>query len=93
MGRSIWRSIAANTSLITGIYLGLKAADSIMWNQKKYDQMKEQIEMDYWKKYGHPKVAEPELFKSMLHEGEFYQTYLRARGRKEYMEEKVYKNY
>ena len=55
--------------------------------------MKEQIEMDYWKKYGHPKVAEPELFKSMLHEGEFYQTYLRARGRKEYMEEKVYKNY
>ena len=64
-----------------------------MWNQRKYDQMKEQIEMDYWKKYGQPKVAEPELWKSNLHDGEFYQTYLRTRGRKEYLEEKVYKNY
>ena len=91
MGRSIWRSIAANASLITGVYLGIKAADKLMYNERKYDAMKEQIEIDYWKKYGKPECAEPELFKSSINEGEFYQTYLRARNRVEYMDEKVYK--
>jgi len=62
-----------------------------MWNERKYEQMKEQIEIDYWKKYGRPKIIEPELFKSSINEGEFYQTYLRARKRVEYMDEKVYK--
>ena len=47
--------------------------------------------MDYWKKYGKPEVLQPELFKSSIKEGEFYPTYLRARGRVEYMDEKVYK--
>lgn len=91
MGRSIWRSMAANASLIGGVYLGIKAADKIMWNERKYEQMQEQIEMDYWKKYGKPQVLQPELYKSSIKEGEFYPTYLRARGRVEYMDEKVYK--
>ena len=91
MGRTLWRSAAANFSLICGIYMGMKAADKLMWNQKKYEQMQEQIEMDYWKKYGKPKEMQPELFKSSIKEGEFYPTYLRAKGRVEYMEEKVYK--
>ena len=54
MGRSIWRSLAANASLTVGVFLGIKAADKLMWNSKKYEQMKEQIEIDYWKKYGQP---------------------------------------
>jgi len=54
MGRSIWRSLAANGSLTVGVIIGLKAADKLMWNPKKYDSMKEQLELDYWKKYGKP---------------------------------------
>ena len=83
--------MAANGSLIFGVYLGIKAADKIMWNQRKYEQMQEQIDLDYWKKYGKPEVIQPELYKSSIKEGEFYPTYLRARGRVEYMDEKVYK--
>ena len=47
--------------------------------------------MDYWKKYGKPKEMQPELFKSSINEGEFYPTYLRVKGKVDYMEEKVYK--
>ena len=91
MGRTFWRSLAANGSLTVGVYIGLKAADKLLWNEKKYEQMKESLEIDYWKKYGKPETTEPELFKSSINEGEFYPTYLRARNRVEYMEEKVYK--
>ena len=42
-------------------------------------------------KYGKPKVIEPELWKSSINDGEFYQTWLKSKNRKEYMEEKVYK--
>jgi hypothetical protein len=77
MGRSVWRSMAANASLLMGIVLGLKAADYIMWDAKKYDMMKEQIEIDYWKKYGEPTEIEGTLQKSNIKEGEFYITYLR----------------
>lgn len=41
MGRSIWRSMAANASLLMGIVLGVKAADYMMWDAKKYEMMKE----------------------------------------------------
>ena len=54
MGRSLGRTAMANFSLICGIFMGMKAADKMMWNARKYEQMKEQIEMDYWKKYGKP---------------------------------------
>ena len=54
MGRSFWRSMAANGSLLLGIILGVKGADALMWDASKYDMMKEQIEIDYWKKYGEP---------------------------------------
>ena len=91
MGRTFWRSMAANLSLSVGVYIGIKAADKLLWNEKKYDQMKEQIELDYWKKYGKPEMIEPELFKSSINEGEFYVTYLKAKNRVEYMEDKVYK--
>jgi len=36
-------------------------------------------------------MIEPELFKSITNEGEFYQTYLKAKKRVEYMDESVYK--
>ena len=54
MGRSIYRSLAANVTLTLGIVLGIKAADYLMWDAPKYELMKEQIEIDYWKKYGEP---------------------------------------
>jgi len=91
MGRSIGRSLAANVSLTIGVIIGLKAADKLMWNPKKYDAMKEQLEIDYWKKFGRPTMIQPELYKSSSNEGEFYETWLKAKGRVEYMEEKVYK--
>ena len=83
----MWRSLAANASLTLGCVIGVKMADKLMWNPKKYDIMKEQIEIDYWKKYGKPQVIQPELFKSSSNEGEFYQTYLRSRKKVEYMDE------
>lgn len=61
MGRSVWRSMAANASLLMGIVLGVKSADYLMWDAKKYDMMKEQIEIDYWKKYGEPTEIEGTL--------------------------------
>lgn len=54
MGRSVWRSMVANGSLLIGMAFGIKAADYLAWDFKKYDMMKEQIEIDYWKKYGDP---------------------------------------
>ena len=54
MGRSVWRSLAANFSLLAGCVMGVKSADYLMWDPEKYDMMKEQIEIDYWKKYGQP---------------------------------------
>jgi len=41
MGRSIWRSLAANATLTVGIVLGVKAADYLMWDAPKYEMMKE----------------------------------------------------
>jgi hypothetical protein len=61
MGRTVWRSMAANGSLLLGIVLGVKAADALMWDAPKYEMMKEQIEIDYWKKYGEPKEIEGTL--------------------------------
>ncbi len=77
MGRTVWRSMAANLSLLVGIVGGVKAADYLMWDAKKYDMMKEQIEIDYWKKYGEPTEIEGTLQKSATKEGEFYITYLK----------------
>ena len=39
---------------MVGIVGGVKAADYLMWDAKKYDAMKEQLELDYWRKYGEP---------------------------------------
>lgn len=92
MGRSVWRSMAANASLLLGLYLGVKGADYLMWDAKKYDMMKEQIEIDYWKKYGEPTEIEGTLQKSNIKEGEFYITYLRdKRETPENRLENVYK--
>ena len=77
MGRTVWRSMAANVSLLVGIVGGVKAADYLMWDEKKYEMMKEQIEIDYWKKYGEPAEIEGTLQKSAIKDGEFYITYLR----------------
>ena len=84
--------MAANASLLLGIVLGVKAADYAMWDAKKYDMMKEQIEIDYWKKYGEPTEIEGTLQKSNIKEGEFYITYLRdKRETPENRLENVYK--
>jgi hypothetical protein len=91
MGRTIYRSLAANISLTLGVFLGIKAADKLMWNPNKYEAMKETLEIDYWKKYGEPKMLKPELQKSSANEAEFYETWLKDKRRAEYMEEKVYK--
>jgi hypothetical protein len=37
MGRSFYRSVAANISLSMGVYLGLKAADWLMWRPQKFE--------------------------------------------------------
>lgn len=90
MGRTVWRSLAANGSLLLGIVMGVKAADYLMWDASKYDKMKEEIELDYWKKYGQPEHLEGEPLKSVINEGEFYITYLKDRKPHEQLE-KVYK--
>ena len=69
--------MAANLSLLVGIVGGVKAADYLMWDAPKYEMMKEQIEIDYWKKYGEPTEIEGTLQKSAIKEGEFYITYLK----------------
>ena len=91
MGRSIWRSLAANVSLTIGVVGGVKFADYLMWDEKKYDIMKEQLELDYWKKYGKPEYIEGNLHKSSLNRGEFYVTYLKEKNPHESMENRVYK--
>jgi hypothetical protein len=93
MGRSIWRSLAANVSLTIGVFGGIKVADSLMWDAEKYDIMKEKLEMDYWKKYGKPEHIEGSLHKSAINkgEGEFYVTYLKEKNPHESMENRVYK--
>ena len=58
MGRTVWRSAAANISLFVGIVMGIKGADYLMWDPAKYEMMKEQIEIDYWKKFGVPSEVE-----------------------------------
>jgi hypothetical protein len=61
MGRTVWRALAANVSLSLGIVLGVKAIDYLMYDKDKHDMMAEQIEIDYWKKYGHPTEIEGDL--------------------------------
>ena len=91
MGRSVWRSLAANVSLTIGVFGGIKVADSLMWDAEKYDIMKEKIEMDYWKKYGRPQYLEGQLHKSSINKGEFYVTFLKEKNPHESMEKRVYK--
>jgi len=31
-GRNIYRSLAANASLTIGVFIGIKAADKLLWN-------------------------------------------------------------
>ena len=92
MGRSVGRALIANWSFIFGILIGVKAADYTMWNEKKYDIMKEQMEIDYWKKYGHPVEIQGHLQKSMINEEEYYITYLKDKDRHNYLNE-LYRNY
>jgi len=33
MGRTIYRSLAANFSLTVGVFIGIKAADKLLWNK------------------------------------------------------------
>jgi len=90
MGRSVGRSLIANVSFIMGIYLGFKVSDHFMWVPKKFDLIKEQIEVDYWKKYGKPTEIQGEYIKSNVNEGEFYVTYLNEKNPQEKMEN-IYK--
>jgi hypothetical protein len=41
MGRTIARAMAANVSLTIGVFGGIKAADYLLWDELKYDVMKE----------------------------------------------------
>lgn len=91
MGRTWWRSLAANVSLTIGIVGGIKTADYAMYDSHKYECMKEKLEMDYWKKYGKPEYIEGSLHKSSLNEGEFYVTYLKEKNPHKTMEDRVYK--
>ncbi|CAI2359162.1 unnamed protein product [Moneuplotes crassus] len=92
MGRSVPRALIANCSFIFGILGGVKAADWLLWDAKKYDGMKEQMEIDYWKKYGRPTEIEGNLQKSTINEGEYYITYLKDKNKHKYMHE-IYKMY
>ena len=80
MGRTIWRSLAANVSLTVGVIGGIKVADLLLWNKEKYDQMQERLELDYWKKYGNPESIECHLHKSAINPGEFYMSYLKEKN-------------
>ena len=90
MGRTIWRSLAANVSLTIGCFMGVKAADMMLWDKDKYDQMQERLEMDYWKKYGKPEYIEGNLHKSAINKGEFYLTYLKEKNPHQNLEKRVY---
>jgi len=83
--------MAANVSLTIGVIGGVKFADYLAWDEHKYSVMKEQLEMDYWKKYGKPEYIEGNLHKSSIKEGEFYITYLKEKNPHESMEKRVYK--
>ena len=41
MGRTMLRSLAANVSLTIGVVGGVKFGDYLMWDETKYDIMKE----------------------------------------------------
>ena len=66
MGRTWQRALAANVSLVIGMVGGVKAADYLLWNEKKYAEMTERLETDYWKKYGKPEFIEGNLHKSTI---------------------------
>jgi len=83
--------MAANVSFTVGVFGGIKAADKCMYDEHKYDIMKEKLEMDYWKKYGKPEYIQGNLHKSAMNEGEFYVTYLKESNPHESMEDRVYK--
>ena len=44
------------------------------------------MEIDYWKKYGHPTEIKGTLQKSKINEGEYYVTYLKDKDQKGYLE-------
>ena len=91
MGRTIWRSLAANVSLTVGVVGGVKVADFILWDKEKYDAMQERLELDYWKKYGTPENIEGHLHKSGVNPGEFYMSYLKEKNPHTNLEDRVYK--
>jgi len=91
MGRSIWRSLAANLSLTVGCFGGVKAADFLLWDKEKYDSMQERLEIDYWKKYGTPEHIEGNLHKSSINKGEFYLSFLKEKNPHLNLQDRVYK--
>ena len=91
MGRTIWRSIAANVSLTVGCFGGVKAADKLLWDQDKYDKMQERLEIDYWKKFGTPEYIEGHLHKSGIQKGEFYMSFLKEKNPHLNLQDRVYK--
>ena len=82
--------LIVKVGLVVGICGGCKAADYAMYDTKKYEMMKEQIEIDYWKKYGKPEKIEGVLHKSSINEGEFYMTYLKEKNPHESLEKRRY---
>ena len=73
-----------------GMYLGFKAVDYFLWDQTKADKMTEEIEVDFWKKYGYPKFLKFDLQDSVCEPGTKYITYLKDTGPEKRLEE-VYK--
>ena len=90
MGRTVGRMLAANLSCLVGALGGIKAADMIGWDGKKYEAMKERIEIDYWKKYGKPEIIEGNLHRSSINENEVYVTYLKEKNPHESLEKRRY---
>ena len=83
--------MCANMSLTVGVFVGVKAADSLLWDKDKYDQMQERLELDYWKKYGTPEYIEGHLHKSSIVKGEFYLSFLKEKNPHTNLDERVYR--
>ena|SRR3990167_4386152 len=77
--------VKLNVFGVGGFFLGTKLVDWVLFDEKKMELVREQLEEEFWKKYGEPQMLKPSLVPSFdpKKQGEMRQTWIKIEYEKD----------
>lgn len=68
--------VSQHISTLLGFVSGIYLFDFIFYDQVYYERIREEMEEEYWKKYGEPKEIEPYYVESLLNPGKMRKSWI-----------------